>query len=284
MSITAYPSGQTDVTTYWIAYNNTTGARRTDIVFNTTSLTIQHIRNRTAEAQAVTGGGTAPVTLAADDTAHTDWGFRHIAGGVYRVDFPDAAFATGVDFVILDVFGPTDTVFAACPGSIDILGANPRAARIAADMERIAGQTVNASGAVTFPGTVASTTNITAATGVTLAAVVHTGATIPTVTTVTTTTNLTNAPTAGDLTATMKASVNAEVVDVLRTDTVAELSAVPAANAPLSAKIGWLFMKARNAITQTATTQAVKADDGTTNVATATVSDNGTTATRGEFT
>lgn len=38
--------------------------------------------------------------------------------------------------------------------------------------------------------------------------------------TITTVTNLTNAPTAGDLTATMKASVNAEVVDVLRTDTI----------------------------------------------------------------
>lgn len=46
--------------------------------------------------------------------------------------------------------------------------------------------------AATFPLTVASTTNITAGT-------------------ITTVTNLTNAPTAGDLTATMKASVNAEV-------------------------------------------------------------------------
>jgi hypothetical protein len=79
------------------------------------------------------------------------------------------------------------------------------------------------------------------------------------------------------------ADVNAEVVDVIRTDTVAELTAPPAANAALSAKINWLFMKARNVITQTATTQLVKADDGTTTVGTSTVSDNGTTATRGEF-
>jgi hypothetical protein len=47
---------------------------------------------------------------------------------------------------------------------------------------------------------------LTAITGVTLAAS-QPGVTIPTVTTVTTTTNLTNAPTAGDLTATMKTSV-----------------------------------------------------------------------------
>lgn len=52
-----------------------------------------------------------------------------------------------------------------------------------------------------LPASPASTTNITAATGVVLSATTHTGATIPTVT------NLTNAPTNGDLTATMKASV-----------------------------------------------------------------------------
>ena len=63
----------------------------------------------------------------------------------------------------------------------------------------------------------------------------------------------------------------------------AELTGVPAANASLDKKIRWLFLLARNKITQTATTQTVLADDGTTTVATATVSDNGTTATRNEF-
>lgn len=79
------------------------------------------------------------------------------------------------------------------------------------------------------------------------------------------------------------AQVNAEVVDVIRTDTLAELGAVPAATSTLADKINWLFMQARNTITQTATTQLVKADDTTTTVATSTISDDGTTATRGEF-
>lgn len=83
--------------------------------------------------------------------------------------------------------------------------------------------------------------------------------------------------------ATALASINAEVADVINTDTTTELSGVPAANAPLRSMIRWLFMKARNTITQTATTQTVMADDGTTPVASSTVSDNGTTATRGEF-
>ena len=79
------------------------------------------------------------------------------------------------------------------------------------------------------------------------------------------------------------AQVNAEVSDVLNTDTLAELSAVPAANAAISAKINWIFAQARNKLTQTATTQAVRNDADSGNIATSTVSDDGTTFTRGEF-
>lgn len=62
-----------------------------------------------------------------------------------------------------------------------------------ADAAKIGGQTASASGTITFPNaTLASTTNITAGT-------------------ITTTTNLTNAPTAGDFTATMKASIGTAV-------------------------------------------------------------------------
>lgn len=59
---------------------------------------------------------------------------------------------------------------------------------VSANATQFGGQTVSAAGTVTMPGTVASATNITAGT-------------------ITTVTNLTNAPTAGDLTATMKTSV-----------------------------------------------------------------------------
>lgn len=79
------------------------------------------------------------------------------------------------------------------------------------------------------------------------------------------------------------ADVNAQVVDALATDTYAEPAAVPAATATLAAKVGWLYALARNKMTQTADTQTLRndADDG--DIATATVSDNGTTFTRGEF-
>lgn len=79
-----------------------------------------------------------------------------------------------------------------------------------------------------------------------------------------------------------KADVNAEVVDVVATDTVAEPSGVPAANAPLKDKIAWVATLARNKITQTGTTQALRNDSDTGNIATASVGDDGT-FTRGEW-
>lgn len=81
-----------------------------------------------------------------------------------------------------------------------------------------------------------------------------------------------------------KADVNAEVLDVISTDTVAEPGSVPAANAPLDEKVSWLYMLSRNRVTQTATAQKIYADDGTTEEASAAVSDNGTTFERSEWT
>ena len=48
------------------------------------------------------GGAVVPmaeVSLAATTTAHTDRGFIHLDDGVYRLDLPDAAFATGANKV-----------------------------------------------------------------------------------------------------------------------------------------------------------------------------------------
>lgn len=79
------------------------------------------------------------------------------------------------------------------------------------------------------------------------------------------------------------ADVNAEVVDALNTDTYAEPGSVPAAAVSLATKIGWLYILARNKLTQTADTATLYADDGSTSVSTAAVSDDGTTATRAEW-
>lgn len=79
------------------------------------------------------------------------------------------------------------------------------------------------------------------------------------------------------------AQVNAEVVDALATDTYAEPGqGAPAATATLAAKVNYLYKAWRNRSTQTATTYSLYADDATTVDQKATVSDNGTTADKGE--
>lgn len=78
------------------------------------------------------------------------------------------------------------------------------------------------------------------------------------------------------------ADVNAQVVDVIRTDTATELSAVPAASPNLHAMVQFMYMAVRNKETQTASARTVANDAGTA-IASSTVSDDGTTYTKGEF-
>lgn len=79
------------------------------------------------------------------------------------------------------------------------------------------------------------------------------------------------------------ADVNAQVVDALATDTYAEPGSVPAATSSLKDKIAWLFMLARNERRTTATSDLVRNDANSATVGTSTLSDDGTTFTRGEY-
>ena len=182
-----------------------------------------------------------------------------IEGGTASTNLED--FFDGTGYV-----GGTATLKA---DVIKILGtatATPATAGILdVNVKNIDNDAASASGTVTFPNaTLASTTNITG--GVT-----------------TTVTNLTNAPTSGDLTATMKTSVNTEVVDALNVDTYAEPGqGAPAATTTLAAKLNYLYKVWRNKKTQTATTYSLFNDDAATVDQKATVSDDGTTATKGE--
>jgi hypothetical protein len=79
-------------------------------------------------------------------------------------------------------------------------------------------------------------------------------------------------------------AVNAQVVDALSVDTYDELASPPAATSSLKDKITWLFMYARNKVTQTALARTLYRDDTTTVAGTSATSDNGTTFTKGEDT
>jgi hypothetical protein len=78
------------------------------------------------------------------------------------------------------------------------------------------------------------------------------------------------------------AQVNAQVLDVLATDTFAELSATPGATPTLATILMWLYMKARNELDNDGSIQQVKQDDGTV-ISEAAVSVSGGTATRGKY-
>lgn len=411
--------GTTDVSVELRIVDSTDGTPETGVVYNTAGIDLQYRRDGAAST-AIT-----EATLAALTTAHTDGGFLHIGNGVYRLDLPDAACASGVDKVIVHgtvtgmvvigcVIQLTDVdLFDSVRGGMTAL---PNAAADAAG-----GLPISDAGGLDLDTKLANTNEITvarmgaltdwinggrldllldaikvvtdgqAATGTGLTAIpwnaawdaevqsevndglvafftsaaalvdliwdepiaghltagsagkaiqdieTDTGTTLPTtlatlpvatdivsggaittsagavanvdlVDTCTTNTDMrgtdganTTAPDNASIAAILTdtgttlpdtlaalnnlsaAEVNAEVLDVLQTDTFAELAAVPGATSSLKDKITWLFMLARNQIEQTATTTTVRADDTTTSVATSAVSDDTTTATRGEF-
>lgn len=92
-----------------------------------------------------------------------------------------------------------------------------------------------------------------------------------------------NIPASGALNNLSAADVNAQVLDVLNTDTFAELSSVPAATTTLTNMIRWLYSTASNEINQTATTQTLRNRADSASIGTSTVSDDGTTFVRGSY-
>jgi len=126
-------------------------------------------------------------SLAIDASGRIDVG-KWIGGSVPSPN------VTGVP--LIDLKYTLGTLSPATAGSVR---ADAVTARVTANTDQLAGQTVTAAAGVTFPSSVASPTNITAGT-------------------ITTATNLTNAPSVGDFTAAMKTSLNAATPAVTVSD------------------------------------------------------------------
>lgn len=75
----------------------------------------------------------------------------------------------------------------------------------------------------------------------------------------------------------------ASAVDEFWDEAMTEISAPPAVTASYRDALRWMFALSRNKITQTATTQLLRNDADAATIGTSTVSDDGTTAIRGEF-
>ena len=87
--------GSTDVSLYFKLTDPSTGAPETGLTL--TSLTVNYVRDIAVRV------GASATALAAATTAHTDNGMFEVDStncpGLYRADFPDAAFASGKDKV-----------------------------------------------------------------------------------------------------------------------------------------------------------------------------------------
>lgn len=71
------------------------GTPELGVVYNTAGIDLKYRRDGAAETSIT------EATLASLTTAHSDGGFLEIGNGWYRFDVPDAAFATGVDKVLI---------------------------------------------------------------------------------------------------------------------------------------------------------------------------------------
>jgi len=139
MLLDAIKKGDTDYSCTIRIVDDTDGTPETGVVFNTAGIDLWYRRPGAAHSSITEATQT-------EGGAHTDGGFVHISDGCYRLDLPDAAVASGVDYV--DVGGTV-------------------------------------TGMVVIGGRIRLTDFDLDTANVTLAAATHTGAVIPTVTTLT---------------------------------------------------------------------------------------------------
>ncbi|MEK9721991.1 MAG: hypothetical protein VW405_00725 [Rhodospirillaceae bacterium] len=110
--------GATDRSVTIRIIDSTDGTPETGVVYNTSGIDLWYRRESSAKVsitEAVLG------TPALTD-AHTDGGFLHIGDGEYRLDLPDAAFATGANHV--DV-GGTVTGMVVIGGRVRLVNYDP---------------------------------------------------------------------------------------------------------------------------------------------------------------
>jgi len=91
------------------------GTPETGVVFDTAGIDLWYRREGAASVDIT------EATLAALTTAHTDGGFLHVNDGEYRLDLPDAAFATGANYVDI---GGTVTGMVVFGGRVKLVGIN----------------------------------------------------------------------------------------------------------------------------------------------------------------
>jgi len=137
------------------------GTPETGVVFNTAGIDLWYRREGAAKVSIT------EATLAALTTAHTDGGFLHISDGSYRLDVPDAAFASGANHVD---FGGTVTGMVVLRGRVRLVNFDLEdAARMgmtslpAAAADAAGGLPISDAGGLDLDAKLAATNEVTAA-------------------------------------------------------------------------------------------------------------------------
>ena len=108
--------GSTNVSVELYIVDSTDGTPELGVLYNTSGIDLNYRRDLAAVTTIT------EVTLAALTTAHADGGFKEIANGRYRLDLPDAAFATGVSEVTI---GGTVTGMIVYPVTVQLVDYDP---------------------------------------------------------------------------------------------------------------------------------------------------------------
>lgn len=146
--------GSTDRSVTLRIVDSTDGTPETGVVFNTSGIDLWYRREGAART-AIT-----EATLAALTTAHSDGGFLHISDGEYRLDLPDAAFATGANYVD---FGGTVTGMIVIGGRVKLVDVNLEDAT-RAGLAALPNAAAAASGGLLISGSNSGTTTLGALT------------------------------------------------------------------------------------------------------------------------
>lgn len=108
--------GSTDRSVVVRIIDSTDGTPETGVLYNTAGIDLWYRREGAAKTSIT------EATLAALTTAHADGGFLHVSDGAYRLDLPDAAFATGANYVD---FGGTVTGMVVIGGRVKLVAYDP---------------------------------------------------------------------------------------------------------------------------------------------------------------
>lgn len=154
--------GSTDVSVDVYIIDDTDGTPETGVVFNSAGIDLEY-RRQGNFAVNITEADLATPDL---EDVHLDGGFLAIGHGLYRLDVPDAAFATGAETVSIQ---GTVTGMIVLPQTIQLVGFNPEdAVRLGltalpdAAADAIGGLPISDAGGLDIDAKLANTNEVTA--------------------------------------------------------------------------------------------------------------------------